>query len=113
MADRILTWYLEDIVGDGTEQGPTYYMDKDYTPVALRIVARRVPDAGNLTFDVKDDGVSILTQRALLAKGDRSDEDAEQFPLNPATIAEGSLVTLDVTSMGAHGISIHLELDAD
>ena len=42
-----------------------------------------------------------------------SELDAEEFPRNPGTIAEGSVVTLDVTSSGASGITIHLELDAD
>ena len=36
-ADRILTWFFEDQIGDGVEQGPIYYLDRDYTPIALRI----------------------------------------------------------------------------
>ena len=112
-ADRILVWYLEGILGTGLDQGPAFYMDADYTPTALRIMAKRAPDAGRLSFDIKDDGVSILSRRAGLAKGDVLEDDAEEFPLNPRTIEEGSLVTLDVTSMGASGITIQLELTAD
>lgn len=112
MADRILVWYLDQIVGDGTEQGPTYYADQDYTPVALRVMVKRSPDAGALTCDIKDDGVTILRRRARLEKGDVSEPDAEEFPTNPAQIAEGSLITLDVTSSGASGITVQLELDA-
>jgi len=111
MADRILTWYFENIDRDGTEQGPAYYMDADYVPSAIRVLARRVADAGNLTFDIKDDGVTILARRGALVKGDASEPDAEEFPHNPATILADSVVTLDVTPSGAKGITVHLELD--
>lgn len=112
MADRIMTWYLESLIGDGKEQGPAYYADQDYTPVALRVMAKRVPDAADLTFDIKDDGVSILSRLSRLVKGTATEDAADQFPLNPPLIAEGSLITLDVTSSGAKGITIQLELEA-
>ena len=112
-ADRILTWGFENIDRDGTEQGPAYYMDRDYTPVAVRVLARRVPDAAALTFSINDDGVSIFARTPRLEKGDTQEDDAEEFPKNPGTIAEGSIVTLDVTPNGAKGISVHLELAAD
>lgn len=113
MADRILIWYMEQVLGDGTEQGPTYYMEQDYTPVALRVMAKRSPDGGALTVDIKDDGVSILERKARLEKGDKTEADAEELALNPVTIKEGSLVTLDVTTKGASGITVQLELNAD
>lgn len=115
MADRILVWHLESMERDGVEQGPAYYMEQDYTPTALRVLARRAPDAaGGLAVDIKDDGVSILARTSRLAKGDTSEEDAEEFPLNPSTIVKGSIVTLDiVASGGAHGITVQLELQAD
>lgn len=109
-ADRTLTWYFENIDRDGTEQGPAYYMDRDYTPAAVRVLARRAPDAAALTFTIKDDGVSIFSRTPRMEKGDTQEDDAEEFPKNPPTIAEGSIVTLDVTPNGAKGISVHLEL---
>ena len=109
---RVLTWAFENIDRDGTEQGPAYYIDRDYTPVAVRVLARRVPDAGALTFTIRDDGVSIFARTARLEKGDTQEDDAEEFPKNPPTILEGSIVTLDVTPSGAKGLSFHLELEA-
>ena len=115
MADRILTWFIDQVTGDGTEQGPAYYMDQSYTPTALRVLAKRAPDkSGGMTIDILDDGVTILSRSARLFKGDTSDPDAEEFPRNPASIEEGSVVTLSVTpGSGAHGITVHLELTAD
>lgn len=113
MADRILTWYLENLERDGVEQGPAYYIERDYVPVALRVLVRGKPDAGNLTFDIKDDGVTILASTGFVGKGDTREPDAETFPRRPATIQKDSIVTFDITSSGgAKGISVHLELDA-
>ena len=113
-ADRILTWFIESVDRDGTEQGPVYYLERDYTPLALRILARRTPDAGPITVDILDDGVSILADASRLEKGDTAEPDADAFPLNPGTIAAGSVVTLDITSSGgAHGITVQLELEAE
>ena len=113
MADRILVWYLEGVIGDGTEQGPAYYMDRDYVPDALRVMAKRVADADDFTADIKDDGVSILSRRARMLKGAKTEVDAEEFPSPPVLIEAGSLITLDVTSAGAKGITIQLELNVD
>lgn len=110
-ADRVLTWYFENIDRDGTEQGPAYYADRDYTPTAVRVLARLAPDAAALTFSIKDDGVTIFARTPRLEKGNTQDDDAEEFPKNPPTIKEGSVVTLDVTPNGAKGITIHLELE--
>lgn len=112
-ADRILTWFFENIDRDGTEQGPSYYIDRDYTPIGVRVLARRAPDAAALTFTIKDDGVTIFARTPRMEKGDTQEDDAEEFPKNPPSIKEGSIVTLDVTPNGAKGISVHLELRAD
>lgn len=112
-ADRILTWSFENIDRDGTEQGPAFYMDRDYTPMAVRVLARRAPDATALTFTIRDDGVSIFARTPRMEKGDTQEDDAEEFPKNPPSIKEGSIVTLDVIPNGAKGISIHLELRSD
>jgi len=61
MADRILNWYLDEITGDGTNQGATYCMDVGYAlPARVRIYAKRVPEAGDLLIDIKEDGESIF-----------------------------------------------------
>jgi len=43
MADRILTWHRHKIDGDETRIGPTYYMDAEYEPLAVRIYAETAP----------------------------------------------------------------------
>ena len=113
MADRILTWYLEGIIGDGLEQGPIFYADEDYMPIGLRVMVKRVPDSSDLTFDIKDDGVSVLYQKARLGKGGETEEDADTFPQNLTAIEKGSLISLDVTPSGAKGITIQLELEKE
>lgn len=115
MADRVLTWFVENVTGDGVEVGPAYYMDQSFTPTALRVLAKRAPDkAGGMTIDILDDGVTILSRSARLSEGDASEPDAEEFPRNPASIEEGSVVTLNITpGSGASGITVHLELTAD
>ena len=112
MADRVITWFIENVDRDGTEQGPTYYADRDYNPVGLRVMVRQAPDAGDLTFNIKADGVSVLTRNGRLTKKAKTDEAADEFGNPPAQIAEGSLLTLDVTPNGAKGITVQLELDA-
>ena len=113
MADRILVWYMENIDRDGVDMGPAFYIEQDYTPVAVRVMARRSADASNLQFTIKDDGVTIFSRQGTLTKGATLDDAAEELPKNPPRIAEGSLVTLDVTPNGAKGITVQLELDKD
>ena len=112
MADRVLVWYLDNIVGDGLEQGPIYFMDRDYVPSGLRVMVKRVADAADLTFSIKDDGTTILARTGRVRKGDKTEPDADEFAPNPAVIRKDSLVSLDVTPSGAKGMTIQLELDA-
>ena len=112
MADRILVWYVENIVGDGVESGPTFYVEKDYTPSALRVMLKRTADAADFQFDILDDGVSIMNSlRGRVRKGDASDPDADNFPFGGGRIVEGSLVSLNLTPSGAKGITVQLELE--
>ena len=113
MADRILTWYIESLVGDGTSAGPVFVMDRDYRPHVVRVHAKRCPDAGHLSLDVKDDGVSIFGLLPKLTKGQTSEDVAEDFQPNADTIAKYSLVSLDLNSSGASGITVQLELEAE
>jgi hypothetical protein len=58
MADRILTWYFGD-----TAQ-PSYYMEKDYVPVNVRLHAVTAPAVDELEVDITDDGVSIFANQS-------------------------------------------------
>jgi len=60
MADRIIIWHIPTLPAIT----PTFYIDRDYEPVALRIYADVAPRAGDLLVDVLDDGVSIMNDNA-------------------------------------------------
>lgn len=112
MADRrIFVWYLEEIIGNGIEQGPVYMADREYVPVALKMNAKRAPDAADMTVNILDDGVTILQQQARLRKNGESEDVAENFA-RTVTIAKGSLIQLDITPSGAKGITVELECEA-
>lgn len=119
MADRILTWYLETLTGDGTNQGPSYVLDQSYTPNSVRVHAKRAPGYDSLRVDIKADGISIFPAaiRAGVAgvpsvqKGSQLEDHWDSFADAP-TLAEFTVVTLDVLdSGGASGITVTLELD--
>jgi len=133
MAARILTWYLDEVTGDGTNQGPAYCMDTGYAlPAKVRIHAQRVPKGQDLIIDIKEDGTSIFgtytskldatpvgrvttdSYRASLVDGSTSEENAENFAPNKTRLQQYSWITLDVIqSGGAKKISVQLELDRD
>lgn len=137
MADRILTWYLSTFISNssslnGKRMGPTYYMEDDYEPAAVRIYSDRVLTEKDAEVDIKDDGVSIFANRAstfttssalkgpigrsdpsrttaVLPSGDAAEVDAEDFNNNP--IEKGSWVYCEVVEMyGAEDLTVHLEL---
>lgn len=113
MADRILIWYVPTLEGDHTEQGPTHILDRDYTPLAVHVYAKRAPDADDLTFDIKDDGTSIFSSGApRLLKGQTLEEVAEDWNADAPLMARHSLISLDLTPSGASGITVTLELEA-
>ncbi len=110
MADRILTWYVEAIVSDGTGQGPVYCLEDDYTPVALRLYATIAPDTADLQVDIKDDGTSIFTHLPTLQKGQNGQDWWEDFSTD-ITMEKYSWISLDVSSGGAKRITVQLELN--
>lgn len=113
MADRILTWYIDTLVGDHTTQGPVHTLDQAYSPVACRVNVKRAPDAGDLEFDIKADGVSIFETLPRLKEGETSEDVAEDWGINGGEeIARYSLISLDLTPNGASGITVQLELVA-
>ena len=114
MVDRILVWYVHSLEGDNTSIGPVYIADRDYRPHVVRVHAKRVPDAGDMTIDIKDDGVSIFgAVLPRLKKGDNLDEVVEDFSPSAATIERYSLLTLDLPANATSGVTVQLELVAE
>lgn len=130
MADRILTWIIDKYPGDTTVPG-AFYIENEYTPVAVRIHAQTAPDVADATFDILDDGVSIFADRdkdlvtvstgvtkfhtpntkIILPKGDNSETDAEDFKEN-LEIEEGSWITCQMfADGGGKNFTVILELD--
>jgi len=61
--NRFLIFHLHDTVGNNTRMAPAYFMDADYIPVIVRILAEGVP-VREAKVDIFDDGVSIFENRA-------------------------------------------------
>jgi len=113
-ADRILSWYMHVLEGDNTSVGQVHILDRDYQPRVVRVHVKRAPDASDMTFDIKDDGVSIFgSVLPRLRKGNTSEDVAEDFLPSAGSMAKYSLLTLDLTPAGAAGISVQLELVAE
>lgn len=135
MGTRILTFHGANRMGDVVRLGATYYIEADYTPVAVRIYARDIPISADAKIDIYDDGVSIFNNRtlsdldldtgkvttgvavtaAVLGAGLHAEEYAEDFATDIdgeyVIIEKGSWVhcTLDNTG-GGNNFSVHLEL---
>ena len=119
MADRVLTWYIDQIEGDGTTAGPVYCLDKNYDlrSAKVRLHAKKAPDAGVLTVDIKDDGVSVFSTASgfpALQKSRQQEEEWDDFSDSLRRIEKFSFVSLDIRSSGgAKGITVSLELNED
>ncbi len=129
MANRILTFH--QVTGGNPQRiGPTYYIEADYTPVAVRIYAATAPIRDALV-DIYADGISIFANRtalvinrasgkddtgeavtaAVLGEGLNAEENAEDFGTD--TIEEGSWVHCVLQdSGGGNDFSVHLELSS-
>ena len=112
MADRILEWYIEGVIGSPTDpQGPIYTMERGYRPLVVRINSKHTPGT-DIRIYIKDDGVSILgTHLPGLVKGRVSEDVAEDFRESATAIDRYSLVSLYVTG-DAHGVTVQLELES-
>lgn len=129
MGNRILTWHHEGTIGNETRIGPTYYMERNYTPVAVRIYAATAPTS-DAEVDIYDDGTSIFNNRtplainrttgvnetgasataAVLGAGVNAEENAEDFVDSPI-IEEGSWVHCNLKKAGGgKNFTVHLEL---
>ena len=129
---RILTFHSSEKMRSGDRIGPTYYMNADYQPTAVRIHAETAPSLSDVEVDIFVDGVSIFNDRAstykvsssvkgptttsdpvkttaMLISGDNFEVDAEDLIGNP--IDEGSWVHCElVDDGGCENLSVHLEL---
>lgn len=130
---RILTFHEKDVIGGGSRIGAAYYMEADYSPVAVRIEAEKAPSDGELEVDIYDDGVSIFTNTAAvfsaapttkgptltsnpskttvsLTVGQTHEELVANF--KSGNIAEGSWITCKIfENRGASNITVQLELE--
>jgi len=132
MANRILTWHSSEKMRSGDRIGPTYYINADYQPVAVRMYAQTAPSLWDVEVNIFVDDVSIFSDRAssllnastvkgatlvvgatkttaILPLGDNAEIDAEDLIGNP--IEEGSWVYCElVEDGGCENLSVHLEL---
>ena len=122
MPDRIFIWHLDELTGDGTNQGPSYVLDQDYAlPGVVRLYAKRAAGKDSLRVDIKADGVSIfeaaigngLASVPSIQKGRQIEENWDSFKDTIRRLDRYAVLTLDVLdSGGASGITVSLELDA-
>ena len=126
--NRILVWHHEGAIGNNERIGPTYYMDADYEPLAVRLHAETAPGR-EAEFDIFDDGVSIFENRkstkintttgvrtvvsdkttAVLGEDESSSDIAGN--LLESTIEEGSWVHCNLVDTGdGKNFTVQLEL---
>ena len=115
---RILTFGPHrETVGGKVRLGSTYYIEADYTKVAVRIYAANAPYKDAL-IDIFDDGVSIFNNRtvsthnritgadttgaavtaAILYEGENGEDKEDDF--TEGDIAEGSWVHCELVDTG-------------
>jgi len=128
--NRLLVFHQHGHVPNNTRLSPSaYYIEADYTKVAVRIYAGTAPDT-DAKFDIFDDGVSIFAEQgseslnkvtgviSTIGSGtsitlrQNSEEAAEVF--NDNLIEEGSWVHCEVVDTGAgKDFTVILELEPD
>lgn len=115
MADRILTWYVDQPEAGSVSQGQIFCLDQDYQlPAVVRFYAKSAPDAADLVLDIKDDGVSIFTNKPTLQKGQSGQDWWEDFDPSLHNMEKYSWVSLEFSQTGgAKGITVQLELLAE
>ena len=113
MPNRILTWYIENPLQDGSSEGMQYLLDRSYILPGKVIIRTGVaPDGDDLQIDIKDDDVSVFSTLPTIPKGQSEDEDWDDFDDSLTQMAQFSWVTLEIPqSGGAKRISVTLELN--
>ncbi len=128
MGTRILTFHHQEPIGNETRIGPTYYIEADYIPTAVRIYAEFAP-VRDAKINIFDDGVTIFENRtpkvinntsgkdetgvatveAVLSSGCHSTEFSGNLKEDP--IEEGSWVHCNlVDAGGSRNFTVHLEV---
>ena len=129
MSNKTLTWQTFKFEGNRYSIGPTYYIEADYEPVAVRIYAEVAPEIQDAEFNIYDDGTTIFADRSsstwyrdggvqtqgtpitniALTKGEKDEVFASDF--NGTIIEGGSWVSCNyVTSGGGLNFTIQLDL---
>lgn len=130
MADRILVFHSDAVRRPGDSIGPTYYMEADCAPLAVRIHAEKAPTVGDASFDITQDGVSIFanqtpervyperrlsyvaeTKKVELPKGQTNEELADDFVSDLAFTAGGWVQCVLKNAAGGENFTIQLELE--
>lgn len=126
--NRIITWHIP-YPGFPLSQ---FYVERDYTPEKVRILAENAPGGTESKIDIRDDGVSIFVEKGLhpesksasrligtsiqnttLPKGATVEEDADDLPESPPAIEAGSVLTChEIDLAGASNVTVQLELES-
>ena len=105
------TFHVHRNAGSSDRMAPSgIYVTEDCEPLAIRLYAEQAPLAP-ATFDVYDDGDSILSRYATLAAGQNGDELADNF-ITSTMIDAGSWLSCDMLDAGG-GYNFTLQLDVE
>ena len=126
--NRIFIFHLHETSGNQVVMLPSYFVDAEYEPVAVRIHAVTAP-VREAKIDILDDGVSIFNDQgstsvhrttgvisiigsgtaATLAAGENYEDSAEDFL--DSTIEVGSIITCNLVDSGSgKHFTVQLEL---
>ena len=115
----ILRWFIPGVLSNsivGT-QGEAYKLDKDYraTDTWVRVATNSQGERGTgLTIDINDDGTSIYRENPSLPDNTQS---ITCNTFSPGVLLEGSVITLDVDSVGkeyaGNDLTVELSLAED
>ena len=117
MADRILTWFIDQPLDGNQAQGPVHCLGTGYSlrDAVVRIHAQKAPDSGVMTVDIQDDGISIFGSRLpSLQKTRTQEEEWDDFDDSLSRMDRFSFISLIFNnSAGAKGITVSLELNEE
>jgi len=105
MANRILNWQFT-----GNSDMQAYYAEQDYNPDQIRLYSANAPGKA-CKIDIRDDGVSILTDYAELSGEQTLEELAGNFANDKPTIEQGSVITCHMVDPGGvSSLSVQFEM---
>lgn len=113
MGTRILTFHQKEVSGGGLRIGPTYYIEADYAPIAVRIHAEVAPTR-DAEVDIFDDGVSIFNNKTPTVLNSTSGQDETGVAVTTAKLSKNydqeELAGDFATSLIAEGSWVHCNL---